>query len=202
MTHWSREYLSKNMISLLVYFQNMEYSVVEEVPATTRNEIIAQIGGQMGLFVGASLITVIEILKCVILVLRHRYLSKNRQKLSKWRKQEMLTESMIMIFIKDLKTIMSRIWTECNEETYVKWPICGRHSRLETFFAGCGTYADIFIALYYVYVQVWQASCWSTGHIVVMSPIFGSTMFSIFHWYIFYLFTDLCMNLLNSWHLC
>ena len=83
MTHWSREYLSKNMISLLVYFQNMEYSVVEEVPATTRNEIIAQIGGQMGLFVGASLITVIEILKCVILVLRHRYLSKNRQKLSK-----------------------------------------------------------------------------------------------------------------------
>ena len=60
------------MISLYVYFQSMDYRTIEQVPAKTGSEIIADIGGQLGLFVGASLITVFEILECSILILKHK----------------------------------------------------------------------------------------------------------------------------------
>ena len=38
--------------------------------------------------------------------------------------------------------------------------LCSYHSRLETFFSGCDLYDDICFALCYVYLQVWQTSCW------------------------------------------
>ena len=71
-TQKSFDYLSKNMISLYVFYQSMGYDTIEQVPAKTGSEIIAEIGGQMGLFLGASLITVFEILQFTCLIISQK----------------------------------------------------------------------------------------------------------------------------------
>ena len=70
--------LRKNMISLFVYFQNFEYDTVEQIPSKTQSEIIADVGGQLGLCLGASLITVWEILECLVLLIKHKLSSRRK----------------------------------------------------------------------------------------------------------------------------
>ena len=68
----SFEDFQKNNLVLKIYFENMEYVSEIQKPAITWDQLIADIGGQLGLFLGASLITVIEafglLFKCVYIL--------------------------------------------------------------------------------------------------------------------------------------
>ena len=48
-------------VSLQVYFETLQYTVIEQLPAMTLVGLLSNIGGQLGLFLGASLITICEI---------------------------------------------------------------------------------------------------------------------------------------------
>ena len=60
--------LRKN-ISLFIYFDSIEYEAMEQVPSKTLGKLIADTGGQMGLFLGASIMTIFEILELLYLIL-------------------------------------------------------------------------------------------------------------------------------------
>ena len=57
------EDITENIVHLQIYFDSMEYTVVRETPAFGLYDLIANIGGLLGLFLGASLITIMELLE-------------------------------------------------------------------------------------------------------------------------------------------
>ncbi|XP_071837720.1 epithelial sodium channel subunit alpha-like [Apostichopus japonicus] len=49
-----------NLVKVKVYFQELNYELVEQVPANTVESVLGTTGGLLGLFIGFSLITVVE----------------------------------------------------------------------------------------------------------------------------------------------
>lgn len=63
-----QEILSQNQLELRVYFQELNYQVIEEIPAYNYESLLGEIGGQVGLCVGASLLTVLEFFDLIIAI--------------------------------------------------------------------------------------------------------------------------------------
>lgn len=55
--------LKETILSVNVFYDDISYSVVNEVPAKTLEQFIADLGGYMGLTLGSSLLSLIEILE-------------------------------------------------------------------------------------------------------------------------------------------
>ncbi|XP_072633100.1 acid-sensing ion channel 3 isoform X4 [Canis lupus baileyi] len=58
----SEAYISENVLVLDIFFEALNYETVEQKKAYEVSELLGDIGGQMGLFIGASLLTILEIL--------------------------------------------------------------------------------------------------------------------------------------------
>ncbi|KAL0618479.1 Acid-sensing ion channel 3 [Plecturocebus cupreus] len=58
----SEAYIAENVLALEVFFEALNYETVEQKKAYEMSELLGDIGGQMGLFIGASLLTILEIL--------------------------------------------------------------------------------------------------------------------------------------------
>nr|XP_058971897.1 acid-sensing ion channel 1C-like [Pocillopora verrucosa] len=63
-----QESMSQNQLELRVYFQELNYQVIEEIPAYNYESLLGEIGGQVGLCVGASLLTVLEFFDVIITI--------------------------------------------------------------------------------------------------------------------------------------
>ncbi|KAG8506165.1 Acid-sensing ion channel 3 [Galemys pyrenaicus] len=70
----SEAYIAENMLVLDIFFEALNYETVEQMRAYEVSELLGDIGGQMGLFIGASLLTILEILDYLCEVLRDRVL--------------------------------------------------------------------------------------------------------------------------------
>lgn len=73
------EYISKNYMRLEVYFETFVEEVVRTKPAYDWNRLFSDIGGNMGLWLGFSVMTAVELLEllfdlisCVLFKLNHR----------------------------------------------------------------------------------------------------------------------------------
>ncbi|XP_037371358.1 acid-sensing ion channel 3 isoform X2 [Talpa occidentalis] len=70
----SEAYIAENVLVLDIFFEALNYETVEQMRAYEVSELLGDIGGQMGLFIGASLLTILEILDYLCEVLRDRVL--------------------------------------------------------------------------------------------------------------------------------
>ncbi|XP_073666193.1 acid-sensing ion channel 3 isoform X1 [Tursiops truncatus] len=70
----SEAYIAENVLMLDIFFEALNYETVEQKKAYEMSELLGDIGGQMGLFIGASLLTVLEILDYLCEVFRDRVL--------------------------------------------------------------------------------------------------------------------------------
>ncbi|KAL5013093.1 hypothetical protein ScPMuIL_011644 [Solemya velum] len=62
---------SRNFLELRLYFDSHMMTTVEQLPQyTSLGSVLANVGGQIGLFLGASIISVIELLELIVLVVR------------------------------------------------------------------------------------------------------------------------------------
>ena len=61
--------------NIIIYFPQLEYTLIEETPAMTFSSLIANIGGSMGLIVSVSFFTLLEIMELFGLLLQ-AFLSK------------------------------------------------------------------------------------------------------------------------------
>ncbi|CAD5121661.1 DgyrCDS10151 [Dimorphilus gyrociliatus] len=55
------QYMSKNAMEFEIFLQSMKYQVIETTPAYTPIDLLSDLGGQIGLWMGLSIITVFEI---------------------------------------------------------------------------------------------------------------------------------------------
>ncbi|KAK3753639.1 hypothetical protein QZH41_014750 [Actinostola sp. cb2023] len=62
-----QEYLSNNVVSLDVYFEEIGYDLVEQQPAITSTTLLGTIGGYLGLFLGMSVLTMLEFVDLLLL---------------------------------------------------------------------------------------------------------------------------------------
>ena len=69
---WSSQFVNFN-----VYCPQLKYTLVQEIPAMTIIGLISSIGGSMGLIVGVTFFTILEIGEIFALVLHVLIFSKN-----------------------------------------------------------------------------------------------------------------------------
>ena len=60
-TYQTKEDIQRNMIHMNVYFSSLQYTKTEQVPTFTLDELVANLGGLLGLLLGASILTMIEL---------------------------------------------------------------------------------------------------------------------------------------------
>ncbi|XP_061184361.1 acid-sensing ion channel 1B-like [Saccostrea echinata] len=68
----SPSYAKDNYIELKIYYDSLIETVVTEVPEFNIFEMLSNIGGLMGIFLGASLLSVVELVEFFLLILSHR----------------------------------------------------------------------------------------------------------------------------------
>uniref|UniRef100_A0A674CUH9 Acid sensing ion channel subunit family member 4 n=1 Tax=Salmo trutta TaxID=8032 RepID=A0A674CUH9_SALTR len=68
----SEEYIRDNFLVLDIFFEALNYETIEQKKAYDVAGLLGDIGGQMGLFIGASILTILEILDYVYEVIKHR----------------------------------------------------------------------------------------------------------------------------------
>ncbi|XP_069061935.1 acid-sensing ion channel 5 [Pleurodeles waltl] len=62
----SVEYIRNNLVHIDIRYHDLNYKMTQQQKALTTTELLADVGGQLGLFCGASVITIIEILEYLI----------------------------------------------------------------------------------------------------------------------------------------
>ncbi|XP_021339184.1 acid-sensing ion channel 5-like [Mizuhopecten yessoensis] len=65
----NKSYISSNFIDLTLFYNSLSETVVEEVPAKMLNDIVGNVGGQMGMFLGASILSIVELIEFLCLLI-------------------------------------------------------------------------------------------------------------------------------------
>ncbi|CAH2281635.1 acid-sensing ion channel 1C-like isoform X2 [Pelobates cultripes] len=78
----TKEYIAENILVLDIFFEELNYEVIEQKRAYEVAGLLGDIGGQMGLFIGASILTILEIFDYLYEVFREKVLIyfQNRKK--------------------------------------------------------------------------------------------------------------------------
>lgn len=99
---WSKAHMRTNFLTVNVFFRDMAHTEYRQVQATSLTEILSDIGGNMGMFLGMSLITVTEIslfmskIGWIAFSKRRRDYLFNKKKREKERKQQL--EETVSVF--------------------------------------------------------------------------------------------------------
>lgn len=76
-------YVKRNFAKLNVYFEALNYETVEQKKAYEVPGLLGDIGGQMGLFIGASILTILELFDYVYEVIKEKSWGKTLRKRKK-----------------------------------------------------------------------------------------------------------------------
>ncbi|XP_067832776.1 acid-sensing ion channel 1B isoform X4 [Heptranchias perlo] len=68
----SEDYIGENILVLDIFFEALNYETIEQKKAYEVAGLLGDIGGQMGLFIGASLLTILELFDYMYEVLKHK----------------------------------------------------------------------------------------------------------------------------------
>lgn len=74
------EWYQKNTLLVEIYYERMNYQVLTESPAYSLVNLVSDVGGQVGLFLGMSIISVIELLTLILLLLCYCATHKSRKR--------------------------------------------------------------------------------------------------------------------------
>ena len=69
----SYEDLKQSLVSLNIYYDDLGYTTLEEIPKIDFNTLISNLGGNLGLFLGASVLSLFEIFEILFLILKIIY---------------------------------------------------------------------------------------------------------------------------------
>jgi hypothetical protein len=75
----SYEEYRTQFVNIVVYYSQLEYTLIEETPATTLASLIANLGGTMSLIVSVSFFTIFEIGELIFLLL-HVWFSRSKKR--------------------------------------------------------------------------------------------------------------------------
>ncbi|XP_043931335.1 acid-sensing ion channel 4 [Protopterus annectens] len=96
----SEDYIRENFLVLDVFFEALNYETIEQKKAYELAGLLGDIGGQMGLFIGASVLTILEILDYIYEVIRDRIRRILKQPKPQIKKQ---SDSIATLGVDDIK---------------------------------------------------------------------------------------------------
>ena len=64
---------STNLVNIVVYYDTLAYTRVTESPAISEVTLMSNIGGQIGLFLGMSLLGIVELIETTVYIVRSIY---------------------------------------------------------------------------------------------------------------------------------
>ncbi|EMP24289.1 Amiloride-sensitive cation channel 1, neuronal [Chelonia mydas] len=70
----SEKYISENILVLDIFFEALNYETIEQKKAYEVAALLGDIGGQMGLFIGASILTILELFDYIYELIKERLL--------------------------------------------------------------------------------------------------------------------------------
>ncbi|XP_065070721.1 amiloride-sensitive sodium channel subunit beta-like [Rhopilema esculentum] len=79
----TEKFVRDNFIAINVFFGDMEYQKITEIPMYTLDKLIGEIGGQMGIWVGASIFSLLELIYLFVLFVRFSWRKKRAFNLDK-----------------------------------------------------------------------------------------------------------------------
>ncbi|XP_004471710.1 acid-sensing ion channel 5 [Dasypus novemcinctus] len=62
----SQDYIRENLVHIEINYSDLNYKITQQQKAVSVPELLADVGGQLGLFCGASMITIIEIIEYIV----------------------------------------------------------------------------------------------------------------------------------------
>jgi hypothetical protein len=68
--------LNKNLIIIYVYYKELKYTLISQQPKTEIFDLISKIGGILGLFMGISFMSLIEILEILFEIMSIIFLER------------------------------------------------------------------------------------------------------------------------------
>ncbi|KAM6294423.1 acid-sensing ion channel 1 isoform 1-T1 [Aegotheles albertisi] len=74
----SEQYIGENILVLDIFFEALNYETIEQKKAYEVAGLLGDIGGQMGLFIGASILTVLELFDYAYEVIKHRLCQRGK----------------------------------------------------------------------------------------------------------------------------
>lgn len=82
----NQNYIQKNILLMNIYYADLSTDFVVEVPAVTFDTLMGNVGGYMGLFVGMSLLSMVELVEITIniLLIWCRMRKEHRQKMKNY----------------------------------------------------------------------------------------------------------------------
>ncbi|KAL9982333.1 hypothetical protein ACROYT_G004363 [Oculina patagonica] len=81
MTRAEREkYIDDNIVSLDIYFEDLSYDIIEQTPLYEIWALIGNLGGTFGVFLGMSLLTLLEFLDFILRRISHLFHRKRKTK--------------------------------------------------------------------------------------------------------------------------
>ncbi len=63
------EELKQNLVYISVYYSSLEYKKIEQIPKTELFDLVSNIGGTLGLFIGVSFLSFIEFFELIFEVI-------------------------------------------------------------------------------------------------------------------------------------
>ncbi|XP_071950918.1 acid-sensing ion channel 1-like [Antedon mediterranea] len=82
---YTKEYVRENILQVSISFEDLDMTVVELVPSYSVTQLFSELGGNMGLICGMSLITIVELLDFLIVLILQRLMKKKELRLTKTR---------------------------------------------------------------------------------------------------------------------
>ncbi|XP_072569123.1 acid-sensing ion channel 1-like isoform X2 [Paramormyrops kingsleyae] len=76
----SQQYIADNMLVLDIFFEALNYETIEQKKAYEVAGLLGDIGGQMGLFIGASILTILELFDYLYEVVKHKLCFHSQKK--------------------------------------------------------------------------------------------------------------------------
>ncbi|XP_072571589.1 acid-sensing ion channel 1B isoform X2 [Paramormyrops kingsleyae] len=76
----SEQYISDNILVLDIFFEALNYETIEQKKAYELAGLLGDIGGQMGLFIGASILTILELFDYLYEVIKYKVCRCTRRK--------------------------------------------------------------------------------------------------------------------------
>ena len=64
--NFTNENVHANLLNIFIFFKDLQYTDISQIPKTTWVDLLSSIGGSLGLFLGLSLISVLQILDMII----------------------------------------------------------------------------------------------------------------------------------------
>jgi hypothetical protein len=60
------EFCNKGFLKVIISYENLYYTLIDEVPAMTLNDLLGNLGGQLGLFIGISFLSLVELIELIV----------------------------------------------------------------------------------------------------------------------------------------